>query len=175
MGERLPDDNWTYPDPPAVTPDPDPLPGVVLNGTSGNDVLVGGSSDDTLNGNAGADDLSGREGNDVLFGGNGVDSAGGGAGNDTFLYRHASNATGGDVIRDFSDGDIIDLREVDAKSRMDGNQNFTFIGNADFSGSSGELQYRNGTLHGDFNGDGISDFRIQLANFYALTGDDLIL
>ena len=89
MGEELP--QWTYPDPPEVTPEPDPLPGFVVNGTSGIDNLSGGSSGDTLYGFGGADSLNGNDGDDSLIGGNGADTATGGAGNDRFVYRTSSD------------------------------------------------------------------------------------
>ena len=60
LGEDLP--GWTYPDPPDVTPDPEPLPGEVFTGTAGADTLIGTSRDDTLNGNNGADNLNGGGG-----------------------------------------------------------------------------------------------------------------
>ena len=79
------------------------------------------------------------------------------------------------MITDFAAGDIIDLSDVDAKSLMDGNQDFTFIGNVAFSNVAGELRYANGFLSGDLNGDSRADFRIEVANGYAITAADLIL
>ena len=172
MGEDLP--HWTYPAPPAVTPEPDPLPGVVLNGTAGDDVLIGGTSDDTLNGFEGLDTLNGGDGNDLLVGGNGADSATGGAGNDTFLYRTASHASVGDVITDFASGDLIDISGIDAKPNTDGIQQFTFIGSNAFNARSGELRYAGGVLSGDVNGDGQTDFQIAISNGYVLKAADII-
>lgn len=54
-------------------------------GTSGADVLTGGSTDDTLTAYAGNDTLIGGAGNDFLKGGFGADSMVGGAGNDLYL------------------------------------------------------------------------------------------
>ena len=54
-------------------------------GTSGADVLTGGSTDDTLTAYAGNDTLIGGEGNDFLKGGVGADTMVGGAGNDLYL------------------------------------------------------------------------------------------
>src|SRR5437867_2114313 len=58
-------------------------PGVVVNGTNGNDTLTGSANDDTLNGLNGNDTLFGLGGNDTLLGGNGSDTLEGGPGADT--------------------------------------------------------------------------------------------
>jgi Ca2+-binding RTX toxin-like protein len=66
---------------------------LVVNGSDGNDSIIGGTGANTLNGAEGADtlvgagvgdSLTGGGGNDSLFGGGGVDSLYGGDGNDTF-------------------------------------------------------------------------------------------
>lgn len=75
----------------------DPVP---VQGSSGNDVLVGnveaeeffsgegadavhgGDGDDTIHGGSGADDLFGEEGNDTIIGNEGLDELSGGEGND---------------------------------------------------------------------------------------------
>jgi Ca2+-binding RTX toxin-like protein len=54
-----------------------------INGLGGNDILFGQAGDDTLNGDAGNDSLFGGVGNDVLKGGSGKDTLSGGAGADT--------------------------------------------------------------------------------------------
>ena len=46
---------------------------VVLGGTEGNDILIGGLGDDALWGDGGDDRLEGGEGNDFFFGGEGAD------------------------------------------------------------------------------------------------------
>jgi hypothetical protein len=48
-----------------------------------------------------------------------------------------------DVITDFNplSGDLIDLSGVDASSVAAGNQTFTFIGAAAFSGTPGEINF----------------------------------
>lgn len=76
-------------------------PGLVIDGTAGNDVLTGtpfndvingGGGDDVINGGGGSDVINGGAGNDVingqgcadrLNGGSGVDRISGGAGDDT--------------------------------------------------------------------------------------------
>jgi Ca2+-binding RTX toxin-like protein len=65
-------------------------PGVTVNGTSGNDSLVGGAGNDTLNGFDGNDTLDGGAGNDLLIGGLGNDSIVGGLGTDTAVFSGKS-------------------------------------------------------------------------------------
>ena len=64
--------------------------GLALQGGAGNDVLTGGSGDDTLKGNAGADQLRGGSGNDTLYADSSDTVIEGGAGSDT-LYVEGSN------------------------------------------------------------------------------------
>jgi Ca2+-binding RTX toxin-like protein len=94
----------------APPPPPPPGPGVLINGTAGNDSLVGGSGNDTINGFAGNDTIVGGAGNDALDGNDGVDWVEGGAGNDTltggsgtdsFVFREAG-AANADVLTDFA-------------------------------------------------------------------------
>ncbi|HBJ35573.1 MAG TPA: hypothetical protein DDZ51_12665, partial [Planctomycetaceae bacterium] len=67
----------------------------VLNGTDGNDRLIGSASDDEINGGLGDDLLDGGAGNDHLFGGDGNDRLIGGDGNDRFF-----GGDGNDIIDD---------------------------------------------------------------------------
>jgi Ca2+-binding RTX toxin-like protein len=128
----------------------------VLNGLNGNDSLkgfggadsiLGGSGNDTLWGMDGDDLLSGAAGNDSLRGGLNLDWMYGGGGADTFVWEN-TNETGltaatADRIHDFNraEGDRISLLEVDADVYAAGNQAFTFIGTAAFSGTPGEVRY----------------------------------
>jgi hypothetical protein len=141
-----------------------------IQGGAGNDSIAGGAKGDFLTGNAGADLLFGLGGNDTLVGGAGADQLRGGAGNDTFLFRSAaeSNSTGGiDKILDFQGIDEIDLSGIDANAGTDGNDAFTFIGSAAFSGA-GQLRATfdsaNGfwLVEGDTNGDNVADFQLQV-------------
>jgi hypothetical protein len=54
----------------------------------------------------------------------------GGAGRDVFVFRSASELTGGgsDRIADFATADRIDLSGVDASRIRDGDQAFAFLG-----------------------------------------------
>ncbi len=58
---------------------------LVLNGTNGNDRLVGQTGNDLLQGLPGNDTLIGNAGNDTLNGGGGSDNINGGAGNDLII------------------------------------------------------------------------------------------
>ncbi len=162
----------------------------VQNGTSQNNVLVGGSDIDFLNGLAGNDTLSGSGGNDKLTGGSGRDIMSGGSGADTFDFN-ALTETGKlsltrDIIKDFAHlSDRIDLSNLDARAGVAGNQAFHFIGSQGFAGQKAELHYFKQNLagtandrtivEGDINGDGLADFQIQLAGLKTLTVTDFVL
>jgi serralysin len=127
-----------------------------LNGDAGNDTLKGGGGADYLRGGEhedvlwgmdGDDEIDGDVGDDVIQGGAGIDDLLGNWGADTFVWLSTSEtgltASTADHLRDFnfSDGDRIDLSDVDADVYAAGNQAFTFIGTAAFSGTPGEINY----------------------------------
>jgi Ca2+-binding RTX toxin-like protein len=127
-----------------------------LRGLAGNDSLKGFGGGDTLYGGTGADTLEGMDGDDTLFGQNGQDWLNGGAGDDDLyggngadtFHWWQTNETGAtrataDAIYDFNraQGDVIDLSDIDANVYAGGNQGFTFIGTAAFSGTPGEIRY----------------------------------
>lgn len=62
-----------------------------INGTFGNDNLVGTTYNDNLYGGAGNDLLWGKAGNDILDGGSGIDSLLGGLGNDIYIVDSATD------------------------------------------------------------------------------------
>ncbi|HUG61879.1 MAG TPA: hypothetical protein VMP03_08535 [Methylomirabilota bacterium] len=85
----------------------------------------------------------------------------GGVGADTFVFgAETSDPYQSDTIADFNaaEGDVIDLRFMDANTKVPGHQAFTFIGDAPFQGTSGtyaaagQLRIANGVLEGDTNG-----------------------
>ncbi|MEM6440474.1 MAG: hypothetical protein AAF763_12365 [Pseudomonadota bacterium] len=85
----------------------------------GNDDFWSGAGKDILNGGAGNDRLNGGDGNDRVLGGAGKDRLDGGRGNDALtggagrdVFRFAENG-GRDKIKDFRDGDRVDLRGID--------------------------------------------------------------
>jgi serralysin len=106
------------------------LTGSAVSGT-------GNGQNNVITGNALGNLLNGGAGNDRLVGGDGVDYFSGGAGNDVFAAEIAGgkvNSKNGmislDVIMDFTAGDRIDLRGIDANANAAGNQTFSFIGSA---------------------------------------------
>ena len=160
----------------------------IYDGSNGADIMVGGWKAVTFRGNAGNDQLTGGVSNDVLFGGSGNDRVSGAAGSDalyggkgadTFLYKRVSEsisaAAGRDTIFDFvaSEGDRIDLAFIDADLDTSGNQSFSFIGKAAFTGKAGQLRYERASsdtyIYGDINGDGKADLSIRLDDSMALT------
>ncbi|MEJ2227955.1 MAG: calcium-binding protein, partial [Alphaproteobacteria bacterium] len=68
----------------------------------GNDLLIGGSGDDTLSGGDGSDVLLGGSGDDRLYGGDGNDLLIGGSGDDTL-----SGGDGSDILIGGSGDDLI--------------------------------------------------------------------
>jgi Ca2+-binding RTX toxin-like protein len=120
-------------------------------------------------GGAGDDDISGSDNADILAGRLGADLLTGNGGNDVFRYNGADESAPGasDEIRDFTQGDIIDLLRIDADTTVEGNQAFTFIGGDDFGNKAGELRFEHVTgstwlIQGDRDGNGESDFEVTL-------------
>ena len=156
-------------------------------GKNGNDTIAGMDGPDHLHGDNGNDSLSGGAGRDFLSGGPGNDSLSGGAGADTFLFAavadfgSARRGRGWDAISDFAStqGDNMDFAAIDANSSLTGNQAFTFIGNAAFSGHAGELAYSTigGRLIvvGDINGDRAADFGLNVLGVSSLSASDFVL
>jgi Ca2+-binding RTX toxin-like protein len=66
-------------------------PGLIINGSSRADNLIGGRGDDVLNGLAGNDKLYGNAGNDLLNGGRGHDVMAGGIGDDIYVIDSAGD------------------------------------------------------------------------------------
>lgn len=131
---------------------------VTFHGGDGNDLLVGGINDDVLNGDNGDDRLIGGEGRDVLAGGEG---------HDRFFFV---NLDFQDRILDFQTGfDRIDLTAIDANTQAAGDQAFAYVGDANFSGTAGELRGFWGAnnayfIAGDVNGDRIADVIVEVSS-----------
>jgi Ca2+-binding RTX toxin-like protein len=127
--------------------------GAGLGGDATNDTLIsiedlfGSSFADTLIGNGDTNVFDGAGGDDRLDGRGGVDILRGAGGGDTFVWRNIADSgavvADMDLIRDFDplEGDLIDLSGVDANAIAAGNQAFTFIGTAGFSGTPGEVNF----------------------------------
>ncbi|MCD2181100.1 hypothetical protein LQK81_03470 [Rhizobium sp. GN54] len=164
----------------------------LIYGAGGKDSLFGDDGDQTLNGRGGDDRLYGRAGDDSLLGGSGRDVLQGGAGGDTLtggsgtdVFRFTSvrdttpGKSGRDTILDFRGADRIDLSAIDASTKTKGNQALTFIGTDAFSKQAGELRYDKGKsgsyIRADVDGDGKSDFAIELDGVHSLVKGDFIL
>jgi Ca2+-binding RTX toxin-like protein len=146
--------------------------------------LSGSQGHDSLIGTSGANTLQGWNGNDVLNGAAGKDMLTGGAGSDRFVYGSLEQSVVGanaDRITDFghAQGDKIDLSAIDASTMAVGNQPFQFIGADLYTGVAGQLRFAVAggvtTIAGDVNGDGSSDFHIQLTGAIALVASDFQL
>ncbi|MEL6479013.1 MAG: hypothetical protein AAFR17_16925 [Pseudomonadota bacterium] len=165
-----------------------------LQGSRFNDSLRGDMEDNTLLGETGVDRLFGRGGDDVLIGGLGVDVLYGNTGadtmtgnqsNDRYVYftdRDSGVGSGNrDVITDFNvqGRDRIEISRLDADTTRGGNQAFDFIGAVAFSNTAGELRANqvdgNTILEADLDGDGASDFEIELSGIVTLSSSDFIL
>ena len=150
-----------------------------LRGGAAADVLRGGAMNDQLTGGDGNDRLYGNAGIDTLTGGLGADLLYGGAGNDKFMYGDIAESTVAafDTIADWNAGDRINLSAIDANTNVAGDQAFTFIGSAAFSGA-GQLQVTTGAntfVKGDIDGDGAADFSIRLSGSQSLAATSFVL
>ncbi len=134
-----------------------------------------------LFGGAGADFLTGGANSDLIYAALGQDVLTGGGGADYFQLRSIDDSTvsAPDWIDDFVGGaDKIDLSIIDANgAAADGNQAFTSIGGAAFSGVAGEVRFwfdPTGLwkVQGDLNGDGTADF---LINVLSTGGEPLLV
>jgi hypothetical protein len=143
---------------------------------------TGNNLDNSITGNGAANVLNGGDGNDTLVGGVGSDTMTGGSGSDTFRFVGVGDSSGidSDRISDFVSGiDKIDLGGIDADRDLTGDQSFTFIGTAAFTGTAGQLRHHsNGAdawLQADTDGDGIADFEVVLTGVTALSHNDFLL
>ncbi|WP_302478386.1 calcium-binding protein, partial [Ruegeria arenilitoris] len=107
-GSAEPADPIVDPEPISYTPPAEPDLVVedqntaTLEGSSGNDKLIGGADEDTIVGWAGNDVLKGKGNHDTLYGGGGNDNLYGGAGNDILDGGSGTNTlTGGGGADDF--------------------------------------------------------------------------
>jgi Ca2+-binding RTX toxin-like protein len=144
------------------------LEGGAINGT-GNELdnqIYGGSGDNVLTGGLGADRLEGLGGNDV------------------FAYRATAESTSAsrDTIMDFNGGDKIDLSAIDVNPATGGDEAFTYVGTAAFSGAAGELRVASAgasqrLVEADTNGDKVADLAILVTTTdnHILTASDFIL
>jgi Ca2+-binding RTX toxin-like protein len=154
-------------------------------GNALDNAIVGNAGNNILLGRDGNDSLKGQAGNDQIVGGVGADQLSGGSEADAFRFLSLNDSTvastGRDTLIDFStvQGDKIDLSAIDAVAGAIGNQQFTFIGSAAFSGTSGELRFQqigaNLLVSGDVNGNGVADFALVLKGVASLQATDFNL
>lgn len=143
--------------------------------------LTGGTRNDRLYGDYHANRLTGLGGGDMLEGGGGADIfAYAGANDSEAWHRSDGKKQLPDIVSGFVPGeDRIDLSAIDAVAGTAGNDAFTFIGTAAFSGQSGQLRtdLSNGAAQilADLNGDGIADLHIVAMTATALVAADFIL
>jgi Ca2+-binding RTX toxin-like protein len=108
----------------------------------------------------------------------------GGAQADRFIFNSITESRSGggrDTIVDFNhaQGDRIQLSAIDANTKLAGNQAFSFIGTAAFSGVAGQLRYvkigADSHIYSDINGDRVIDMHI-ISNVAAnFTAADFVL
>jgi Ca2+-binding RTX toxin-like protein len=152
---------------------------VNITGSAAVNILTGNSARNLINGLGGNDTLKGQGGNDVITGGVGRDQQFGGVGADQFDFNTIGESSKGalrDRINDFSrgQGDKIDLRTIDANTKLGQNQAFKFIGDDAFGDTPGELRFKNHVLQGDVNGDGTADFEV-FVNLTSMVKTDFFL
>lgn len=108
----------------------------ILNGNFGNDLLIGGDGDDFFRGGNGNDTLHGGDDNDTFYGGAGNDSLYGEAGNDTFFV---DDPTGNDQYFGGNDDDTFIVQSGGAHSFSGGSGTDRLvidIGNRNLAGST---------------------------------------
>jgi len=95
------------------------FPDNVINGTAGNDILVGSTPDETIVGGPGNNVLEGRGGNDILIGG---------AGTNDFVFSAAGTANV-DTVTNYSlaQGDILDISALIDANFTAGSQVVDFV------------------------------------------------
>ena len=145
----------------------------VLTGNAGGNRLDGLGGNDVLTGNAGADVLIGGLGQDRMSAG--VDTV-----RDVFVYTDIAESRIGtqhDVLIDFHSGeDMINLRLIDANTRLTGNQAFTFSASGARAFSVWAFDSgQNILIRGDVNGDRTADFEFLIAGVQQVGASDFLL
>ncbi|MEO0914786.1 MAG: calcium-binding protein, partial [Pseudomonadota bacterium] len=123
---------------------------------SGRDFIWGGRGNDDIKGGAGLDFLNGGSGDDTLTGGEGLDFLRGGNGIDTFVFVEGADY---DVVRDFREGDLIDVSDFGFTSFSEIEDNiFTFNGHTHIGFGTGDRLVLFGTNQNEI---GAEDFIFQ--------------
>ena len=143
-------------------------------GDGGDNMIMGGLRSDRLYGRDGDDSIDGGVGNDALYGNLGADM-------DRFIFFSQADSTRemSDRITDFESNERIELGRIDADVNMAGNQALMFVGDADFTGTAGELRASSdGTdtiIEADTDGDAVADFQLVLTGVQTLDSDNFLL
>jgi len=155
---------------------------------SGSDLAIkhhGTTHDHWSRAGAGDSHRNGGSGNDVHHGAPGADDLLGDSDADTFVFKTAADSTRGqtgrDSIFDFSGahGDRIDLADIYANWAASGDQGFTDLGTAAFTGKAGQShcdkQDSDTYVYGGTNGDRNADFAVHLDDAASLSKDYFLL
>ncbi len=120
----------------------------LMLGGAGRDSVLGGAGRDTVSGGKGADRLYGGTGSDKVTGGSGKDVMLGGAGDDQFIFKKLTESSGivskSDQIYDFRNGDMCNLRSIDANALKAGNNAFRFDVDGKLTAGEIKLSYSSG-------------------------------
>ena len=160
-----------------------------INGGSGADTITGDAYANTLNGNSGNDTLNGGAGSDTLIGGAGTDKLYGGSDTvrDVFDFNSITESNVGtarDKVYNFVKGiDDLDLKTIDANTKVSGDQAFLFNNTTAKANSlwyavkdvDGSTATKDIIVYGDVNGDAKTDFEIGLVGVTSLTSADFVL
>lgn len=129
----------------------------------------------------GNDTITGTSRDDSLAGWNGMDKLTGGSGSDQFVW-HSLSETGlakkADIVTDFksSEGDKINLSEIDSNTSLQGDQAFVFISDiTKATNYNGIVWFSNGYLNISNNADSKAEYQIALTGVTQLQVSDLIL
>ncbi len=130
-------------------------------------------------GTSGSDNIRTDNKSHVIQPGLGSDKVNLGTGYDAVVYNSLAEVTG-DIIYGFDQAkDWIDLSKIDANSKTNFNDAFTFNDMHQFTHRTRELiiytDTRNTYVDGDVNGDGIGDFHLTLSDIYMLTPEGFVL
>ncbi|CAN1527024.1 RTX calcium-binding nonapeptide repeat [Burkholderiaceae bacterium] len=154
--------------------------GNLILGNEFSNIILGNYGDDSLMGGLGNDSLSGGLGNDILNGGVGADLLSGGTGNDKFVFSKLADLGKSlgtaDSILDFTNGDKIDLTEINDFMVATTGRSLSFVEElADPTVSlQGTLWFDNGALYLNSTGQTDSIYMIKLVDVSHLTGTDII-
>ncbi|MFS8182217.1 M10 family metallopeptidase C-terminal domain-containing protein [Pseudovibrio denitrificans] len=145
----------------------------VVEGGSGDDVLIGDEVANTLRGGSGADTLQGGGGRDYIVLGN--DDA-----VDRVVYTSVSDVTlegAAELVSGFDKGeDLFDFRQIDANTDNDGDQAFLFSDDGAAANSVWVTAYRSTQyVYADVDGDAQADFKIAVSKADALSAEDFLL